>query len=313
VVDGRLTATAIAAAAAILLVLAGTLILKTRAEDRYSLFYGRRVVRFLGFLTLAVALLVIWKPLGGKSAVLIAVLGAGVAFASQELLGSIAGWFNILSGRIFRVGDRIEIAGIQGDVIDITPLRTKLMEIGAAQGELGTTGDAPAQGSWVKGRQYTGRIVAVPNKATFEEPVYNYSATFDFIWEELALPIPYDADWRAAEQILLEEARRASDAAGAAAAMNEVTHRYPVPRTEVEPQVYIRATDNWVELAARLVIPVRTARTAKNEMTHRVMERLESEGIRIASQTVDVTLREAPEATRSSREQATDGETGIRH
>ena len=66
------------------------------------------------------------------------------------------------------------MGGVRGDVIDITPLRTKIMEIGS-----------PSEGeSWVHGRQYTGRIVAVSNKATFSEPVFNYSAAFEYIREE---------------------------------------------------------------------------------------------------------------------------------
>ena len=39
-----------------------------------------------------------------------------------------AGWFNITSGRIYRIGDRIELGGVRGDVIDITLLRTKMPE-----------------------------------------------------------------------------------------------------------------------------------------------------------------------------------------
>jgi small-conductance mechanosensitive channel len=41
--------------------------------------------------------------------------------------------------------------------------------------------------------------VIISNKATFEESVYNYSAGFGFVWEELEVPIPYDNDWRRAE------------------------------------------------------------------------------------------------------------------
>ncbi len=201
----------------------------------------------------------------------------------QEVIGALAGWVNIVSGRIFRVGDRIQMGGVQGDVIDLTPLRTKILEIGTA------TDDA----SWVKGRQHTGRIVAVSNKATFTDPVYNYSGVFEFIWEELTVPIAYRSDWRAAERILHQEAVRASGVEGAQEAMRAMTRRYPVPRAELEPRVFARATDNWMELSARFVVPVRTARSVKDAMTRRVWERLDAAGIQIASQTADVTLRPA--------------------
>ena len=69
-----------------------------------------------------------------------------------------------------------------------------------------------------------------------------------------------------------------------------MTSRYPVPRTEVEPRVFVRATDNWMELAARFVVPVRTARRVKSDLTRRVMERFEEAGIEIASATADLTV-----------------------
>jgi len=199
----------------------------------------------------------------------------------QEVIGALAGWFNILSGRIFGVGDRIEMGGVRGDVIDITPLRTKILEIGAPEGEL----------SPVKGRQLTGRIVSVSNKATFTQPVFNYSASFDFLWEELLLPIPHDADWQRAERIMREEAERASASAGARRAMDQMAARYPLPRAEIEPRVFVRATDDWMELSARFVVPVRAARSVKDEMTRHIVGRLEAAGIPLASSSVDATIR----------------------
>ena len=85
---------------------------------------------------------------------------------------------------------------------------------------------------------------------------------------------------------------RASGAEGAEEAMRAMTRRYPVPRAELEPRVFARATDNWMELSARFVVPVRTARSVKDAMTRRVWDRLDAEGIEIASETAEVTLRQ---------------------
>ncbi len=112
----------------------------------------------MGALTLIV-LAVVWRAFAGRLGVVFGLAAAGVAFAMQEVIGALAGWLNILSGGIFRVGDRIQMAGVQGDVIDITPLRTKVMEIGSADGA-----------TWVKGRQYTGRIVASRTRRPLPNP-----------------------------------------------------------------------------------------------------------------------------------------------
>ncbi len=188
------------------------------------------------------------------------------------------------------------MGGVRGDVLDLSPLRTKILEIGSAQQDQ----------SWIRGRQYTGRVVSVSNKAVFSEPVFNSSAAFNYLWEELSIPVPYADDWRRAEQILREEAERASSSADARRAMEEVRRRYPVGRAEVEPRVFVRATDNWVELSARLVVPVRTARQAKDEMTRRVLDRFTEESISVASATQDITVhRPAP-----AEDRATSGRDG---
>ncbi len=228
-----------------------------------------------------VGLGIVWRPFAGQLGLVLGLITAGLAFAMQEVIGALAGWFNIVSGSIFRVGDRVQLGGVRGDVIDITPLRTKVMEIGSGTG----------QDTWVRGRQYTGRIVAVSNKATFTEPVFNYSASFEFIWEEVTIPIAYRDDWHLAEQIMTEEAVRVSSTQEAAQAIRAMVHKYPLARAEIEPRIFIRATDNYVELAARFVVPVRTARWVKDELTRRVLQRLDDAGITVASPTQDVTVR----------------------
>jgi len=283
----QLVSTAIAVAAAVGVVVAVTLLVSAREQDAATRYHLRRATRWAVVILLVIALAVIWRPFGGRIGVVVGLFAAGLGLALQQVVSSLFGWINILSGRIFRVGDRISMGGVEGDVIDLTPLRTKVLEMGRPV-ELGSEDEASPP--WVRGRQYTGRIVSISNNATFEAPVYNYSAIFEFIWEELTLPIPYRADWREAERILLEEVQEVSSSADAERAMETMTSRYPVPRTEVEPRVFVRATDNWMELAARFVVPVRTARRVKSDLTRRVMERFQEAGIEIASATADVTV-----------------------
>lgn len=280
-VTGRLVTSAVIVALGFVCTTLLRLLVARRADDAFTSYHLRKVAGYVMFVVVLVALAIVWRPFAGRIGVVLGFMAAGVAFAMQETIGAIAGWFNIVSGRIFRVGDRIEMGGVKGDVIDITPLRTKVLEMGAAE----------QGGSWVQGRQHTGRIVALSNKLTFTEPVYNYSAAFEFIWEELTIPVPHGSDWKAAERIMLEEAQAISRSEGAAGALRSMSERYPVPVTELEPRVFVKATDNWMELAARFIVPVRTARSVKDSLTRRIWERLEAERIPVASQTVDATIR----------------------
>jgi len=202
------------------------------------------------------------------------------------VVGAIAGWFNILSGRIYRVGDRVEIAGVHGDVIDVSLLRTKLLEFGSDQ-----PADSDRSSSWVHGRQYTGRIIVLSNKSTFTEPVFNSSGALGFVWEEVTIPVSFGGDWELAERILREEAAAISAGETAERAIRDLEQRYPVPQTEIEPRVFVSATDNYIELAARFVVPVREARTRKSTMVKKLLRRFEASGIEVASATMDVTFR----------------------
>jgi small-conductance mechanosensitive channel len=143
----------------------------------------------------------------------------------------------------------------------------------------------------VRSRQLAGRIVAVSNKLTCTQPVFNYSAGFEYVWEEMVVPIPHDGDWRRAETVLREEVRRVSASEGPREAIAALADRFPMPRAELEPRVFVRATDDWMELAARFVVPVRSALLVKDEMTRRVRLRFDEEGIAIASRTMEVTPR----------------------
>lgn len=284
---GRLATSAVVVVTGVLVSLALAPVVARRADDVYARYYARKLTRYVVGIVVLIALAVVWRAFAGRVGVVLGLATAGIAFAMQEVIGALAGWFNIISGRIFRVGDRIQMGGVRGDVIDVSLLRTKVMEIGSPEGV-----DTP-----VKGRQYTGRIVAISNKATFTEPVYNYSAAFEFIWEELTLPIAHGDDWERAESILTAEAERVSASEGAQEAIRHMARRYPVPRAEVEPRVFTRATDDYIELSARFVVPVRSARSAKDDLTRRVLARLEQEGISVASTTQDVTVHRPPGAS----------------
>ena len=244
-------------------------------EDPQQSYNARRLIRTAAWMAWLVSLVLIWRPLGGNLAPALGLATAGLAFAMQEVIGAIAGWFNITFGSIFRVGDRIQMAGVHGDVIDISLLKTRLMEVGSAGGN-----------TWVQGNQYTGRVVTVSNKSSFTEPVYNYSSYFEYIWEELEVAVPHHGDWKTASLILEREARRQSESDGARQAMADVRRRFPVPAAEVEPRVFASADDDYMRLAVRFVVPIRSARSVKDDVIRQIHSSLEDAGIEIIATSV---------------------------
>lgn len=94
-----------------------------------NLYRAKKLVTFLGYFTELIIISLIFSDRLGKMAVAFGVAGTGIAFALQEVIASLAGWVAISSGNFYNTGDRVELGGIKGDVIDIGMVRTTMMEI----------------------------------------------------------------------------------------------------------------------------------------------------------------------------------------
>jgi hypothetical protein len=105
------------------------------------------------------------------------------------------------------------------------------------------------------------------------------------------MPIAYRSDWKTAERLMREEAEQISSGEGPQRALEEMTRRYPLRRGDVEPRVFARVTDNWIELSARYVVQVDDARVVKDELTRRLLDRFAEAGVELSSATIDVTVR----------------------
>jgi len=159
------------------------------------------------------------------------------------------------------------------------------MEMGQPPGLPG--GEA---GAWVHSRQFTGRIVTVSNAKIFSDPVYNYSRDFPFIWEEMIIPITYQADRNRAEAVMLEAARLHATSASTKAEYEkaQLQERFGVEPIELEPRVFYRITDNWLELTVRFVVGTHKIRAAKDAMSRYIITEFDKSGIGIASATYDI-------------------------
>lgn len=227
------------------------------------------------FVMAGLFLLAIWLGAGTNFAMTMGVFGAGIAFASQEVIGSFAGYLNIVIGGVFHIGDRISVGEVVGDVIDIGMLRTTVMEIEG----------------WVRADQYTGRVVTVANRMVFSDSVFNYTQDWPYIWDEIMLPITYDSDWRLAGQIMLEHGREytVDSQEQAKSKFDALRRRYPLQETAVEPSLYLVMTDNWIEMTLRYIVDPRKRRGMTSNLHRGLLQRFESEEeITIASATFEM-------------------------
>ncbi|MBK9162533.1 MAG: mechanosensitive ion channel family protein [Acidobacteria bacterium] len=225
------------------------------SDTRYKL---RKFITFLTYLAAILILSIVFSDRLGGLTVALGVAGAGIAFALQEVISSFAGWFAISFAHFYSPGDRVEVGGIKGDVIDISFLRTTIMECG----------------EWVDGDLYNGRVVRVANSFVFKAPVYNYSGEFPFLWDEIKVPVKYGSEEKYTRQTLQMVADElvGDYAAGAKAAWVKFSKQFLLEDAAVEPMVTLVATDNWLEYTVRYVTDYKLRRRTKDLLFTRIVE-----------------------------------------
>jgi len=259
-------------------------LLRGRASEQ-TRFWTRQTINLSTAILLLLGVLSIWFNDPTRLATALGLVSAGVAFALQNVITSLAGYLVILRGRTFNVGDRITMGGVRGDVIALGFIQTTLMEMGQPPSV-----QAADPAVWVKSRQFTGRVVTVANSQIFAEPVYNYTRDFPYLWEEIALPVAYADDRDRAEAMLLECAGRHTEHISAMSRedLDVMERRYNVHPSDLEPKVYYRLTDNWLELTVRFVVREHGIRDIKDAMSRDILAGLDAAGIGIASATYDI-------------------------
>jgi small-conductance mechanosensitive channel len=248
-------------------------------------FWTRQGISLALSLALVLTFLSVWLDDPARLATALGLVTAGLAFALQNVVTAFAGYIVILRGNTFSIGDRIVMGGVRGDVIALGFIQTTIMEMGQPP---------PVQSAdpavWVHSRQYTGRIVTVSNGQIFETPVFNYTRDFPYLWEEMRIQFSYKDDRVKVEEILLAVAGRHSIRVSELSqeALEKMRERYYVRDAEFEPRVYLRITDNWVELTVRFVVHEHGVREVKDAISREILAELDKAKIGIASGTYEI-------------------------
>lgn len=253
----------------------------SKIKDNDNKYKAKKFSSFIGyFLTIVLITIVFSDKLGGLT-VALGVAGAGVAFALQEVIASFAGWLAIMLGGFYKSGDRVQLGGIKGDVMDIGVLRTTIMETG----------------QWVDGDLYNGRIVLIANSFIFKEPVFNYSGDFPFLWDEIKIPIQFGSNYEKANEIFLEVG---VEVAGNLTEQSNkmwklLQSQYRLEDAQTEPMISLIANDNWVEYTLRYVVSYKKRRATKTVLFTKILKRIEETNGEIKFASATFQLVEAPE------------------
>jgi small-conductance mechanosensitive channel len=253
----------------------------SKIKDNENRYKANKFGVFVGYVLSIILLTIIFSSKLANLTVASGVAGAGIAFALQEVIASFAGWLPIMFGDFYNTGDRVQLGGIKGDVMDIGVLRTTIMETG----------------QWVDGDLYNGRIVLIANSNVFKEPVFNYSGEFPFLWDEIKIPVQYGSNYELAKSIILE--------AGIAVAgelsvqskekWKTLQSKYRLEDAQTEPMLSLIANDNWAEYTLRYVVGYKKRRLTKTELFTKILTDIETTKGEVKMASATFHLVEAPD------------------
>jgi len=250
--------------------------LKRNIANTSVRYKSQKGIELLGYFLLAFITVLYFTGSIKDFTVTLGLLSAGLAFTLQELILSIAGSVYIFVVKVYEPGDRIEINGIKGDVIDVDSIYTTMMEIG----------------QWVESDNYTGRIVKLSNAFVFKGPVYNYSKDFPFIWDEFNLPIRYGSDIELAKSIIIEAATTtlAEYTKASKIQWQEVVNKYYIEDAMVEPTLATTLTDNWITFNLRYIVDYKKRRLTKHALNDLIRKEIEATNgkVVLASETIEL-------------------------
>jgi small-conductance mechanosensitive channel len=189
-------------------------------------------------------------------------LAAGIAVCLQNVILSAVGYFVLLGKYGIRAGDRIEISGVTGNVVDIDLMRMSLMELGSSS----SSGDLVP----------TGRTVEFPNAIVFQPTagLFKQIPGANFLWHEVTLTLSPEGDFRAAQKKMMD----AVDGVFAKYRENfEQQHRrmettLNVPVDMPQPQLRMRFTQSGPEVMIRYPVTRDKATEVDDQITRALLD-----------------------------------------
>lgn len=228
-------------------------------DDVRRLYTWRKGTTYVAVAIGALILVPIWIGAVGSLATFLGLLTAGVAIALKDPLVNLAGWAFLLWRRPFSPGDRVSVREHTGDVIDQRLFQFTLLEVGTKTGA----------------GQSTGRIIHVPNGWVFTDSVVNHTGAFAYVWNEVAVVVTFESDWRAAKEILLEVAAACADdlSEDAERTIRRAARDYFIFYSKLTPTVYTSVVGEGVQLTMRYLVAPRRVRGSEQDVWETILDR----------------------------------------
>lgn len=221
------------------------------SKDKYM--YNKKGSTITAFITF-ILLGLVWIDYLKNFITFITFISTAITLSLKDIIFNFFSGIYIRTSKLFSLEDRIEINGLKGDVVNINKTGFDLLEIGDR----------------VNGEQSTGRIVHVPNSLIFTYPVKNYIKAFKYIWDEIKINIPLDADVYQTKKELYRIVKKNSIIRNIPNKMedevNDASAEYRIYFNNLEPIIYIEVVEAHIELYLRFLVHPKKQRNVENSI-----------------------------------------------
>lgn len=232
-------------------------------------YFRNRMLKIALNIISIILVILLWGHRISGMVTIISFLSAGIAIAVKEIIFDFFAGVYINMKKIFELEDRVEINGIKGDVVNIRSLGFEVLEVGDR----------------VHAEQSTGRIIHIPNSFVFLYPLKNYTKAFKYIWDEITVKVPLDADIEKTKEVLydivnsneiLETIPKKMEDAVA-----DVTVEYRIYYNYLDPIIYTEIVDSHVELYIRYIVHPKKSRIVEDEIYLKILEEYKKGNIKL--------------------------------
>ena len=230
-------------------------------ENVKTRYQWHKITSYISFTLISIIIANIWLEGIESIATYLGLVSAGIAIALKEPLTNVTGWLYIIWRSPFDVGDRIQLGGESGDVIDTNLFNFTLMEIG----------------NWVDADDHTGRLIHIPNGLIFTATLANYGKGFKYIWNEIPVLVTFESDWKKAKKILVDIVNKHSqiETKSAEKKVDEATKKFMIRKPNLEPNVITKVEASGVELTLRYLCRPRYRRDSEHKIWEDILHGFE--------------------------------------
>lgn len=227
------------------------------AKSRY--IYNRKI-HILGNILTTIIIFFLLEDYLNNIVTIVSFVSAAMTIALKEVIVNFFAGIYIKIKKPFEVEDRIEINGLEGDVVNINVMNFEILEV--------STKDS--------GSQSTGVITHFPNSVIFSSPLKNYVKAFKYVWDEITIKINLNSNLRKTKGIIYKIVNQNDVIKSIPIKMqnqiNNASSEYRIYYNKMEPIIYTKIVNNHIELSVRYLMHPKKIRNVQNDIYEKIYD-----------------------------------------